>query len=170
MLTDALQRAALARSIADRARVLADRGGDAILALDRLLGRLELGLRYGELDLGADRRDWRRERFEERLDALVYDVFDELVLEDHARGQLREQARAEMAGAPVRARTEDGKIIEAPLVTTTPVRQGVAQLDAGEFAGEPTRASSESVRLALEDIAEPYAGIGFDTSDVEGSQ
>lgn len=63
--------------------------------LERILGRLELGRdKYGPLDLSKP-RDWRRERFEERLDALVYDVAEELALEDAA---LAQAAAAEWRG------------------------------------------------------------------------
>jgi hypothetical protein len=66
------------------ARRLALAGHDELRVIDRVLARLELGRqRYGQLDIGAP-RDWRRERFEERLDALVYDVCEEIALEDAA--------------------------------------------------------------------------------------
>jgi hypothetical protein len=92
---DDLQRQALARDLARRQQ---NCSLDELRVQDRVLGRLELGRqRYGELDLSKP-RNWQRERFEERLDALVYDVCDELVLEDAARAQLREEARREMVG------------------------------------------------------------------------
>jgi len=70
--------------------------------LDRVLHRLEVGReRYGLLDLSKP-RDWRRERFEERLDALVYDACEELAIEDQHRAELRAAARAEMLSQPPR--------------------------------------------------------------------
>jgi hypothetical protein len=74
-----IQRQALARGLALR---LHRCSLDEARVVDRVLARLEIGReRYGELDL-AKPRDWRRERFEERLDALVYDVCEELAAED----------------------------------------------------------------------------------------
>lgn len=69
---------------------------DELRVVDRVLGRLELGRdRYGELDLTRP-REWRRELREELLDALVYDVAEELAAEDVERAALREDARREM--------------------------------------------------------------------------
>lgn len=83
--------------------------------IDRAMQRLEIGReRYGLLDLSQP-RDWRRERFEERLDALVYDVCEELAAEDLALGALREAARDEMLGIDsdeaVREWSEQGTVI-----------------------------------------------------------
>lgn len=76
--------ARLARAPRDERRVI-----------ERVLARLEVGRqRYGALDL-AKPRDWRRERFEERIDALVYDVAEELALEDSA---IARAAEAEWRG------------------------------------------------------------------------
>lgn len=80
-------RLALARDIARR---LPAASHDELRLVDRVLQRLELGRSlYGPLDVSKP-RDWRKERFEERLDALVYDVAGELALEDRARADLRE--------------------------------------------------------------------------------
>jgi hypothetical protein len=69
---------------------------DELRVVDRVLQRLELGReRYGGLDLSRP-RNWRKERFEERLDALVYDVAEELAAEDVERARLREDARTEL--------------------------------------------------------------------------
>lgn len=76
----------------DLVRRLAFASPDELRIVERVLGRLELHReRHGALDLAA--RNWRRERFEERLDALLCDVADELVLEDAAH----EAARREFA-------------------------------------------------------------------------
>jgi hypothetical protein len=130
---DELQRQALARNLASR---LQPAGLDELRVIDRILSRLELGRqRYGELDLGAP-RDWRAERFEEELDALVYQVCSELAAEDLARQSLRSAARAEMLG------------------------EGDQRPD-GEFAPDQhrTRVTDESARLAAGEIdtSEPYA-------------
>jgi hypothetical protein len=93
-MSDDIRRQALARSLAARHAAL---GLDELRVIDELTCRLELGRqRYGELDL-AKPRDWDRERFEERIDALVYDVCGELAEQDRRRGELQEQAQAEMA-------------------------------------------------------------------------
>lgn len=71
---------------------------DALRVVSRVAARLELGReRYGDLDL-AQPRPWRRERNEELLDAIVYEVAGELAAEDAAREAMHEQARAEMVG------------------------------------------------------------------------
>lgn len=91
-----VQRLALAR---DMARRLPAASLDELRLLDRVLQRLELGRSlYGPLDVSKP-RDWRKERFEERLDCLVYDVAGELAAEDQARAGLRAAARDEMVGA-----------------------------------------------------------------------
>jgi hypothetical protein len=73
-----VQRCALLASIAGRLPLASH---DELRVVDRVLQRLELGReRYGLLDL-AKPRDWRRELREELLDALVYDVADELAAE-----------------------------------------------------------------------------------------
>jgi hypothetical protein len=90
-----VERQALARDIARRLQLASI---DEARVVDRVLQRLELGReRYGLLDLSRP-RDWRKEHREELLDALVYDVAEELALEDQAREQLRDEARAEMLG------------------------------------------------------------------------
>lgn len=69
---------------------------DELRIVDRVLERLELGREhYGHLDLSRP-RNWRKERFEERLDALVYDVAEELAAEDVERARLHEDARQEL--------------------------------------------------------------------------
>lgn len=86
---------ALIRDIARRLQLAAP---DEVRVIDRVLQRLELGReRYGALDLSRP-REWRRELREELLDALVYDVSEEIAAEDQARAELREAARAEMVG------------------------------------------------------------------------
>jgi hypothetical protein len=68
---------------------------DEVRVIDRVLQRLELGRdRYGALDLSRP-REWRRELREELLDALVYDVGEELAAEDLELAQLRADATAE---------------------------------------------------------------------------
>ncbi len=80
----------------DIARRLALCNLDESRVVDRVLQRLELGReRYGGLDLSKP-RNWRKERFEERLDALVYDVAEELAAEDAERAQLHGDARREL--------------------------------------------------------------------------
>jgi hypothetical protein len=80
----------------DVGRRLGFANADELRVVDRVLQRLELGRdRYGHLDL-AKPRNWRKERFEERLDALVYDVAEELSAEDAERDPLREDARHEL--------------------------------------------------------------------------
>ena len=146
---DDLQRQALARNLASR---LQPAGLDELRVIDRILGRLELGRqRYGELDLTAP-RDWRAERFEEQLDALVYQVCAELAAEDMARQSLREAARAEMVG--------DLERQNRALATRL-----------AEFAPERhlTRVSTESARIAAQDDAafgEPE--IEIDVEDLGG--
>lgn len=93
---DSIQRQALARDLARRLQLASH---DEARVIDRVLQRLELGReRYGELDLAKDARDWRRERFEELLDEIVYRACEELQAEDLERRGLREAARAEMLG------------------------------------------------------------------------
>lgn len=105
---DSIQRQALARDLARRLQLASH---DEARVIDRVLQRLELGReRYGELDLAKDARDWRRERFEELLDEIVYRACEELQAEDLARRGLREAARAEMLDPdpwpePVRVRS-----------------------------------------------------------------
>ena len=78
---------------------LARAGHDEQRVIDRVLARLELGRRrYGPLNLAGDRRNWRRERFEERLDALVYDVCAELADEERELAIRQEGARSEIVG------------------------------------------------------------------------
>lgn len=92
---DQLQRQALARDLARRQQLASH---DELRVLDRVLQRLELGReRYGLLDLRVP-RDWDRERGEELLDAVIYDVMGDLAAEDRDREQLREAARDEMVG------------------------------------------------------------------------
>lgn len=95
-LPDDTQRRGL---IADLTRRLALAGHDELRVIDALLVRLELGReRYGLLDLERDRRDWFKERREELLDAMVYDVAEQLRADDLARANLRNAAHAEMLG------------------------------------------------------------------------
>jgi hypothetical protein len=94
-MTCDLAHQALIRDIARRLQLASP---DEVRALDRLFQRLELGReRYGALDLSRP-REWRRELREELLDALIYDVCDELAVEDQERAELHEAARAEMLG------------------------------------------------------------------------
>jgi len=90
-----LRRQAFRRDLARRQQLL---GLDELRVIDRVQQRLELGReRYGELELAKD-RDWRAERFDERVDALVYDVAGELAEEDRMRAGLHEAARVEIEG------------------------------------------------------------------------
>lgn len=71
--------------VADLVRRLPLASRDELRIVDRVFARLEIGRRrYGLLDLSLDCRDWRAERFEERLDALIYDIAEEIALEDAA--------------------------------------------------------------------------------------
>jgi hypothetical protein len=91
--------------------------------LDRVLQRLEVGReRYGHLDLSAP-RNWRKERFEERLDALVYDVAEELAAEDVERDQLHEDARREILEWQAEQQT---------VLSTESTRIALADLASGE--------------------------------------
>ena len=84
--------------LADLGRRLALRNLDELRVVDAILLRLELGAeRYGALDL-ARPRDWATERREELLDAMIYDVADQLAAHDRATAELQELARAEMVG------------------------------------------------------------------------
>lgn len=88
-----VQSAALCR---DMCRRLWLRNYDERRVIDRVMQRLEGGAEdYGPLDLSAP-RNWRKERCEERLDALVYDVCEELAAEDRERAELQEGARREI--------------------------------------------------------------------------
>lgn len=94
-MTDDTQRRGL---VADLTRRLALANHDELRVVCAILLRLELGReRYGLLDLSRP-RDWRKERREELLDALVYDVAEQLAADDLALANLREAARAEMVG------------------------------------------------------------------------
>jgi hypothetical protein len=92
MTNDDLAHQALIRDIGRRLPLASP---DEVRVLDRVLQRLELGRdRYGALDLSRP-REWRRELREELLDALVYDVCEELAVEDIDRAQLRADAAVE---------------------------------------------------------------------------
>lgn len=133
-----VQSAALCRDMCRRLQLF---GFDRRRVVDRVMQRLEIGQqRYGELDLSAP-RNWRAERCEERLDALVYDVCEELAAEDLARAELREAALREMLEWQGHQRT-------------------AISTESAEIAkGEP-------IRIALDDLDDrPYAG--WDLSDVE---
>jgi hypothetical protein len=97
---DPTARTAGARAVLldDLMRRLALIGYDELRVIERVAERLDLGRhRYGELDLSRPRA-WRRELREELLDALVYDVAEELAFEDRMRARLREETAAEMLG------------------------------------------------------------------------
>jgi hypothetical protein len=80
----------------DVGRRLGFANADELRVVDRVLQRLEVGReRYGHLDLSRP-RNWRKERFEERLDALVYDVAEELAAEDAEHAQLRQDVDVEL--------------------------------------------------------------------------
>lgn len=69
---------------------------DELRVVDVILGRLELGReRYGELHIARDRRDYKRERAEELVDAEVYDACDLLQRRDAERAELYEAAARE---------------------------------------------------------------------------
>ena len=58
---------------------------DELRVLTVLARRLEVGRnRYGYLDLHSDRRDFKRERAEEYVDAAIYDACDLLAEHDRA--------------------------------------------------------------------------------------
>lgn len=92
---DILQRQAIARDISRRLELA---NLDETRVVCRVLQRLELGRqRYGELDLRKP-RDWHKERGEELIDAVLYDVMGDIAAEDRDRKQLRKEARDEMIG------------------------------------------------------------------------
>jgi hypothetical protein len=92
----------------DVGRRLGFANADELRVVDRVLQRLELGReRYGHLDLSRP-RNWRKERFEERLDALVYDVAEELAAEDAVRAQLRQGVDVELCGWEAQRRAAAG--------------------------------------------------------------
>ena len=77
--------------VADLGRRLAMRNLDELRVIDALLVRVEKGAaHYGPLDLSRP-RDWQRERSEELLDALVYDVMGQLAARD--RGDVQGDAQ-----------------------------------------------------------------------------
>jgi len=95
---DDLQRQALARDLARRIPLASH---DELRIVDAVFARLELGReRYGQLVLAGDHRDWIKERREELLDAIVYELAGELAAHDHAYAELHEAARREMVGDP----------------------------------------------------------------------
>lgn len=118
-----VQRHALVRSLSSRLPAIEF---DALRVIDRVVQRLELGReRHGELDLSKP-RDWQRERFEERLDALVYDVCAELAAEDLARAGLREAARVEMfAGVDRSATPVSLQHVAEPMPVGDAIRRGI---------------------------------------------
>lgn len=143
-MTDDTQRQALARDIARRLQLASL---DEVRVIDAILIRLELGReRYGLLDVSRV-RDWRKERREELLDVIVYDVARELADEDRERAALREAARVEMLG---------------------PVDTEQLELARWQRADERTVVSGETARIALDDMrdVEPYER--FDVSDLGG--
>lgn len=144
-ITDHIQRQALARNIASRLAKLTA-AGDELLVIERLVECLERGLGpYGPLDLANDKRCFRHERLMERLDACIYDVCDELVLEHRARSGVQDALVDEVLREwdPVEQRT---KISDAPA--------RIAQLDAA------TKAESRAVPVAMEDLeSQPYAAV-----------
>ena len=96
-MTADLQRRGL---VSDLARRLQLASHDELRIVDALLVRLELGrCRYGKLALASDRRDWVKERREELLDAIVYELAGELAAHDHAHAELHEAAQLEMLSA-----------------------------------------------------------------------
>lgn len=127
----------------DMARRLCMFGFDELRVVDSVMVRLELGReRYGNLDVSKP-REWRRELREELLDALIYDLAEELARKDAERAQLHEDARKEIA------------VWEASQKTA--ISNETSEL-----------AAREPARVALDDIAEhPYDF--FDLSGVEVS-
>lgn len=127
----------------DLARFNATLNLDELRILDRVQQRLIIGLeRYGHLDLSKP-RDWRKERFEERLDALVYDVAEELAAEDVAREPLRAAAGRELAEW------------EVSKTRISPASEEISR--------------SEPALLAIEDLRNGVDYDFFDVSDVEPS-
>lgn len=127
---------------------------DELRIMDRVQSRLLVGLeRYGHLDLSKP-RNWRKERMEERLDALVYDVAEELAAEDAERAKLHEEARREMVGEEVKP--------AAPIVGR---QLGEWEIQRTSLSNVPTELSqTEPAMLAIEDIYD-----FFDVSDVPGA-
>lgn len=142
----------------DLARFHAILNLDELRILDRVQQRLVIGLeRYGHLDLSKP-RNWRKERFEERLDALVYDVAEELAAEDAERAELHEAAHREMLTS---------KPIAAPAVIGQRLAEWeTSKTQASEVPSEISQ--TEIALLAIEDItdheSQPYDF--FDVSDV----
>lgn len=63
---------------------------DELRVLAVLARRIEVGRnRYGYLDLHADKRDFRRERAEEYVDAAIYDACDLLAEHDRSAKERR---------------------------------------------------------------------------------
>jgi hypothetical protein len=124
MTNDDLAHQALIRDIRRRLPLASP---DELRVLDRVLQRLELG------------RDRYRELREELLDALVYDVCEELAVEDIDRAQLRadaaveqEQLRVAMVDTPeARAAIREYREREAKRLGAAPIL-----LDDAELTGE----------------------------------
>lgn len=58
-------------------RLFGDLRGDELDVIGRVVERLQLGRGiYGELDIRRDVRQWKKERRDELVDALIYDCID----------------------------------------------------------------------------------------------
>ena len=110
--------------IADLGRRLALRNLDALRVIEALLVRLEKGAEYyGPLDL-AQPRDWRRERSEELLDAMIYDVMDHLAGRDRERAaDLASRGRIDHASAAAMLELRDISPADDPPLTDRTVRR-----------------------------------------------
>lgn len=125
-----LHRQALARDLARRLMLASH---DELRVVDRIFMRLELGReRYGQLAIGADDRDWRRERSDELLDAVVYDTIEQIRADDLAHANLQAAAAEELA-----------------------------ELERWRDADQRTIASNVPAQIALRDIAEPYDDLAI---------
>lgn len=157
-----VQRLALARDIARRLQLASL---DEIRVLDALLLRLELGReRYGHLGLGRDRRDWAKERREELLDAIVYELADELATLDRQRAELHEAARLEMLGEPAVAEFTGDQHKTRISGESARIAPELAELREWETADKPTVISGETSAIARTVTADsdPYETVVVD--------
>ncbi len=172
-MTADIQRRGLLASLASR---LPAASHDELRVIDRVLGRLELGRdRYGLLDL-AKPRDWRRERFEERLDALVYDACEELALEA-ARAEMvgvdpgELDALAALAARPTTPAARLEHVIycaQIGAITPERAREVLDGLAEWHPSQHETRVSDAPAKLAARDIDEDEPYAEWDVTDLGG--
>lgn len=116
---------------------------DELRVVDVILGRLELGRqRYGYLNLSRDRRNFKRERAEEYVDAAIYDACDEL---DRAAESAPQRPTPTLAECKARFEQTYGKgaPFDEPPVDPLPPAPTVsgphALMDFDDSDEEPTR-------------------------------